>query len=1019
MNSAHVQRACLVVWLAVGLVGCPAPESTPDAFTLMLDAPAESFADASRPDAFIARCVRDQECDDGTFCNGREECRPSDASADALGCVDDPDGAPCLASQTCDEDADACRTDCARTGDADGDGVTSIDCGTGTDCDDSNRRIYPGAPEVCDDIDQDCDPTTLGTRDIDGDGAISAACCNPDASGSVRCGADCADTNRAVGPAMTEACDAYDNDCDGMSDEGATIAGFLDADGDQHGDPRTMADGCPGFARFSLLSDDCDDANPARHGGQIEVCNMQDDDCDSAVDEQTASVAWYVDNDGDGFGAPAGSAMSCIPIAGRSLLSTDCDDTDAAIHPGLIEACNATDDNCDGRLDYRIARNDFEDDDADRTADAHCGMGAADCDDGDPAVFPDALEREEGADNDCDGDVDEGCSGAPYYIDADDDGYGVESGVMNACAPIAGRVTRAGDCNDANPLIHPRAREACDGIDDDCNGVVDDFATLVCADGSTLASCVSGGCAIEECEQNKGNCNALASDGCERDLTSDLANCGACGRSCTSTGAHRLALCDLGHCSSGCEAGFGDCNGVTTDGCEVDVRNDSANCGACGRSCVVRTGTSGRCEMGACAFTCLAGHADCDRNLANGCEVATDRDAMNCGACGNACGASEMCIGASCVSSPPTDLSVRSGALETLASFSRPGGIYVIPSGRHDFEDFMLPPGQTIYTSGSGVLDIRVRGELRIEGLIDLSGGAGGNCGPTLLPETWANGGATGGALVPPGVSTVCPLGGAGGVEGIGGSSPEPMCTNGGRYGGGSAGSLGGGGGGGCAGGGGGSLTISGGFGGACAGETAALPANGSPCQGGAESLGAPYAGTHTASYFSGCGGSIGVGAAGDLDVSETFRPGSGGGASGGSSTGAGAGGGAGGGGGGALRLVSLTRIVITPDARIRANGGTGGNATGIGADGGGGGGSGGLIVLAAPSVRVAGSLSAVGGLGGIGPTGNGGNGGLGRIRISTYLDQCELSSAIPSARCVASPPGGVPGTAYVASYPN
>lgn len=1030
---------------SVAIAGCSGADGGDggalDAFVVVeRDASGESDAatidGATAPDAALVdaaaggRCVRDADCSDGLFCNGVEECRPSDPAADGLGCV----GAamPCLATQSCDEEADRCVTDCVRNADADDDGVVAVGCGTGTDCDDSNPRIYPGAPELCDDVDQDCDPSTFGTRDVDGDGATSSACCNPQAGGAVRCGPDCADTNRLVGPSATEVCDLYDNDCDGMSDEGVAVAGYLDADGDLHGDPGRPAEGCPGHARFSLIPDDCDDANPARHGAQPEYCNMADDDCDGALDEGAAAVAWYVDLDGDGFGAAGDMLMSCQPVAGRSLLRSDCDDTDVSVRPGQLEQCNAQDDNCDGLLTYRLARNDFEDDDADRSADAHCPVsagGGADCDDGDPAIYPDALELDADGDNDCDGAVDEGCSGAPFYVDADGDGYGVEAGVMMSCTPIADRVTRAGDCNDADAAVHPRAAETCDGVDEDCDGAVDDFASLSCGDGRTVGVCDAGACEVETCARGRGDCDGSSANGCETDVASSITHCGACGTVCAATGAHRVASCAAGRCASACEPGWGDCNGLADDGCEVELANDAANCGACARSCVSRAGTIGRCESGACAFDCIVGRADCDGTIANGCETQTDRDPRHCGMCGNDCG-SASCVGSACLTTLPSDVDVAENPTTMLSSFSYPGGYYRIPPGRYDFETLVVPEGQTlVVTGGTAVLDIRVRGAIEIRGTIDLSGGPGAPSAPAESPTRWALGGITG---LPhqPIWSGVCGAGadggGGGGVEGRGGDSGETNCFNGGAFGGGSVGSTGGGGGGGCAGGGGGRLgSWVGGAGGVCPGETAAAGATVSTaCVGGGaaiDDVGAMYRGRGTSDLQSGCGGSIGAVAASDLAVASTFRPGSGGGASGGASSGSGAGGGAGGGGGGALRLVSLTSITVGANGVIRVNGGRGGSAAGVGADGGGGGGSGGVIVLAAPSVTNYGTISAVGGLGGTGAFGGGGAGGTGRVRVSTYIDRCLLGSIDPPARgaCAASVQGGVPGYTYVARYPN
>jgi endonuclease YncB( thermonuclease family) len=62
----------------------------------------------------------------------------------------------------------------------------------------------------------------------------------------------------------------------------------------------------------------------------------------------------------------------------------------------------------------------------------------------------------------------------PYYLDADNDGFGAGAVVFNSCFPIAGYSTFNTDCNDANASIRPGAVDVCyDGIDNDCNGNID------------------------------------------------------------------------------------------------------------------------------------------------------------------------------------------------------------------------------------------------------------------------------------------------------------------------------------------------------------------------------------------------------------------------------------------------------------------------------------------------------------------------------------------------------------------
>ena len=161
----------------------------------------------------------------------------------------------------------------------------------------------------------------------------------------------------------------------------------------------------------------------------------------------------------------------------------DCDDDDAAVHPGAVEvAGDHVDQDCDGvEICYADADDDGYTDGSEVTStDASCsGPGeldaaapGGDCDDDDPASHPGAAEVPgDGTDQDCDGE--EQC-----YADGDADGYtdgGLVASSDLTCsgAGTADASVATGDCDDDDDAVHPGADEVCNDRDDDCDGTVD------------------------------------------------------------------------------------------------------------------------------------------------------------------------------------------------------------------------------------------------------------------------------------------------------------------------------------------------------------------------------------------------------------------------------------------------------------------------------------------------------------------------------------------------------------------
>lgn len=105
--------------------------------------------------------------------------------------------------------------------------------------------------------------------------------------------------------------------------------------------------------------------------------------------------------------------------------------------------------------------------------------GGDDCDDADPAVHPGSEEWCDGRDEDCDGEVDEDANDALlWHDDADGDSFGDPVATSFACEAGPGVVADDTDCDDADVDVHPAADEICNELDDNCDGTVDENASL-------------------------------------------------------------------------------------------------------------------------------------------------------------------------------------------------------------------------------------------------------------------------------------------------------------------------------------------------------------------------------------------------------------------------------------------------------------------------------------------------------------------------------------------------------------
>jgi hypothetical protein len=622
----------------------------------------------------------DQDCEDEPACAGDDDSASGD---DDTG--DDDTG---------DDDTGDDDTGDDDTGelDADSDGYSPDD----GDCDDDDPTVYPAADELCDSTDHDCDgdpaagavdaPTWY--QDTDGDGfgtdtssqvacsqphgfsayrgdcndndpsyhpgATEADCTDPadyncdlsvgyadvDGDGHAAC-EDCDDNNAAANPAATEACNGIDDNCDGQTDEaGATgeTPWYLDADGDSYGRTTLSTLACAQPLGYVANSGDCDDLDASSYPGGTEVCDEADNNCDGAVDEGVTTT-FFGDSDGDGYGSPGAPLSACFLPAGASVNQDDCDDGQAAAHPGGVEVCDGLDNDCDGSTDVGAinATTWYTDADGDGFGDPLTGLSSCsvvsgavvnglDCDDGDGGNFPGNVETCDGADDDCDYSVDES-------FDGDGDG-------VTICGSDGILGNGDDDCDDTDPSLYPGNAESCDALDDNCDGIADEGLD---ADGDGVTPCGVDGIPgngdddcddgdaanfpgnTEICDGGNNDCDFQSDEGFDID-GDGVSTCGLDGiigsvdDDCDDGAADNFPgnneSCDGNDqdCDGVVDNGFdGDGDGITTCGPDGVAGNGDDDCDD-SSAAVSTPGQSSTCPVSSCAVLLSSGPAPANGN---------------------------------------------------------------------------------------------------------------------------------------------------------------------------------------------------------------------------------------------------------------------------------------------------------------------------------------------------------------------------------------------------------------------
>ena len=509
--------------------------------------------------------------------------------------------------ETNDTSCDGIDDDCDGTNDEDF-VSTSVDCGVGA-CVASGAVLCvsggevdnctPGTPaaddSTCDGIDDDCDGLIdeefVGTSTACGSGACSG-------TGTTVCenGLTIDTCEAGTGTFDDATCDGVDNDCDGVEDED-----YLSVATDC-GVGACVASGATSCVAGSEI-DSCDPGVPADDDS---TCDGIDDDCDGIIDGD------YVESlTSCGAGAcVADGVLSCIDGA-------EVDSCDPGVSAADDNTCDGVDNNCNGTVDEGYV-----------STSTTCGQGACNangatncaagietdsCSPGTPAAN-DALC--DGIDNDCDGAIDEEFT--PTNTNCG----------VGACGSTGTTSCTAGTETDGcAPGVPAPSDSSCDGVDNDCNGGIDDgylpsptvcgvgacgaFGTTSCTAGAEADSCLPGTPAAQDA-----TCNGIDDD-CDgmndEDHFEEVTSCGI--GACAALG---VLSCLNGAIANTCTPGpaTGDdslCDGIDND-CDASVDEDFA------RSC---NGTQ--------AVACIAGALD--NTECDDADLCTGTETCNAGSC--------------------------------------------------------------------------------------------------------------------------------------------------------------------------------------------------------------------------------------------------------------------------------------------------------------------------------------------------------------------------------------------------
>lgn len=487
--------------------------------------------------------------------------------------------------------------------------------GLNAECD-----VGPGTPskEVCDAKDNDCN----GLID-DGLGEIS---CGVGACRRVvpTCHSGSAAVCQPGEPSQEFCGDKIDNDCDGQVDEGYADVGQI------------CYAGIGACRRPGKIT--CDAARMGTECSAVagqpgsELCgNRIDDDCDGETDTDTPGLAEACSNSLLGDCLRDGRRV-CDPKTHQLVCSA------VEVKP-TPERCDGHDNDCDGTIDNGVVER------------APCGQGAcaggikerrcsfgewsewSDCSTAGRTVAELCGNR---IDDDCDGIVDSDAARVGDPCENDQVGGCLRRGKLVCGGTDGSLVCSAGK---AEP-----GAEVCNGIDDDCDGAIDEGVTNACGGCGDLPGALGEACGIsggDECAQGTWACvkdvpqgmacvlDAARSEGtaCRSDAnpcTRDVCHLGACahpavadGTGCDDSDACTMSdVCLEGTCAGGAALSCDDANECTEDSCDFKrgcfhtaLGGGSRN--ACGGCEVLPIVPGQECEVPGQIGLCLQGTATC------------------------------------------------------------------------------------------------------------------------------------------------------------------------------------------------------------------------------------------------------------------------------------------------------------------------------------------------------------------------------------------------------------------------